>query len=135
MMTRLADDAEATRRVMEMGGSKRDHLNDIRKERKRFSGKHSGNGQHKPDGSHRFKDTAGQKEGERFDDSDLIANGWTATVYDYKMPDGTLLYQQNRYDPELRAGVDAPKKKYLPTRPDSGWKADGSHHLKNIRVF
>src|ERR1700687_1847973 len=135
-MTRLADEAEATRRAMETGGSKQDHLKDIREERKRGNGrKHASNGHQKPDGSHRVKDTAGKKEGERFDDSDLIANGWTATVYDYKLPDGTLLYQQNRYDPELRAGVNAPNKKYLPTRPDSSWKADGSHHKKNVCVF
>jgi AAA domain-containing protein len=120
IMTRLADEAEAERRVMEMGGSKHDHLKDIRSERKRTS-----NGHQKPDGSHRFKDTAGQKEGERFDDGDLIANGWTATVYDYKLPDGTLLYQQNRYDPLMRAGVDAPNKKYLPTRPDGKHRVFG----------
>ncbi|MHC2318381.1 hypothetical protein ACVIHC_005427 [Bradyrhizobium diazoefficiens] len=136
-MTRLADEGEATRRAMEIGGSRQDHLKDIRNERKRFGNgyKRTSNGHQKPDGSYRFTDTAGQKEGERFDDSDLIANGWTATVYDYKLPDGTLLYQQNRYDPELRAGVDAPSKKYLPTRPDSRRKADGSHRLKNPRVF
>ncbi len=105
------DRDEAKRRVMEVGGSEQEHFDQIRS---------SSNGRWKSDGSHRdrFKDTGGRKEGERFNDSELIEKGWTATVYDYKLPDGTLLYQQNRYDPNARAGVDGPAKKYLPTRPD-----------------
>jgi hypothetical protein len=60
------------------------------------------------------------REGQPFDDSSLIARGYIRTVYDYELADGTLLYQQNRYDKaedRLQAGVDAPKKKFLPCRP------------------
>jgi AAA domain-containing protein len=128
MTTLKQDNAEAKRRAMGDGNSVQYHLDQIRGTK--YKSRNNGRGDDlksngSSDGSHRvqFKDTAGQREGERFDDSELIANGWTATVYSYKLPDGTPLYQQNRYDPTERAGVDAPKKKYIPTRPD------GKHHI------
>ena len=57
--------------------------------------------------------------GEKFDDSFLRRQGYRlAKVYDYKLPDGTILYQQNRY--ELRDGIEPnrkrPRKKFLPHR-------------------
>jgi hypothetical protein len=105
----------------------RKHLDDIYEEQ-RNNGKWK-----KPNGPYNFKDSGGRKEGERFDDSDLIEKGWTPTVYDYKLPDGKLLYQQNRYDaPEGRAGVDGPDelKKYLPTRP-----IPDDDYFQNVKVF
>jgi hypothetical protein len=109
------DMTEATRRAMDDGNNVQYHLDAIRRERDdKYK---TSNGHFKHDGSHRFTDTGGSKEGDRFDDSDLIAAGWTATIYPYKLPDGTLLYQQNRYDPKLRPNVDAPNKRYIPTRP------------------
>jgi hypothetical protein len=60
-------------------------------------------------------------EGRAFDDSDLLARGYKRTIFDYELPDSTLLYQQCRYDPTndmLQPGVDAPKKRFLPRRPE-----------------
>jgi hypothetical protein len=57
------------------------------------------------------------REGEKFDDSYLIDRGWDYTTYSYELADGEMIYQQVRYDPPLRAGVDAPKKRFLPRRP------------------
>jgi len=38
------------------------------------------------------------RDGERFDDTRLLYEGWTKTVYSYDLPDGTRLYQQCRYE-------------------------------------
>ena len=72
------------------------------------------------------------RAGQLFDDSSLIDRGYARTTYDYELADGTLLYQQNRYDPSdamLRAGVDAPKKKFLPCRPAENGVFDRTHNI------
>ena len=72
-------------------------------------------------GSTRFPDDEPERrhsDGKPFDEGGLgNKDYWTRTIYDYVLPDGTMLYQQCRYDPVLRANVDAPKKKFLPRRP------------------
>ena len=55
-----------------------------------------------------------RRAGDPFDDSHLTRRGWIRTSYNYELPDGTLLYQQNRYDHQRLAG----DKKFLPSRPD-----------------
>jgi hypothetical protein len=55
--------------------------------------------------------------GKPFDDGFMRRQGYRlAKVFDYTLPDGTVLYQQNRY--ELRDGIaptsKRPKKKFLP---------------------
>src|SRR5882672_7496009 len=57
------------------------------------------------------------REGEHFDDDDLINTGWRRTIYDYQLASGEVIYQQCRYDPNLRARSDAPKKKFMARRP------------------
>lgn len=63
---------------------------------------------------------ASSRDGEMFDDEKLRER-YVRTLFDYKMPDDTLLYQVCRYDPDpnkLRPRVDAPKKKFLLRRPN-----------------
>jgi hypothetical protein len=74
------------------------------------------------DGSlHSFnKEHDSSREGKPFDDGYLKLRGYTLTrTFDYELPDGSLLYQQNRYDhtKDLRPGVDQKKKQFLPSRP------------------
>jgi hypothetical protein len=71
-------------------------------------------------------------EGESFDDSSLTRRGYVRTTFDYELADGTLLYQQNRYDKAdeaLQAGVDAPKKKFLPCRPVNAATFDRRYNI------
>ena len=66
---------------------------------------------------------AEENAGQPFNDGYLGAQGYRlAHVFDYTLPDGTLLYQQNRY--ELRATLTAtkkrPRKRFLPHRKVNG---------------
>jgi hypothetical protein len=74
----------------------------------------------------------------RFDDSRLINgdNHWTRTIYPYCLPDGTVLYEQCRYDPiGMPVGT---KKKFWPRMPKPSDPASGEyvfgvpprHHLQ-----
>jgi RecA-family ATPase/DNA polymerase I-like protein with 3'-5' exonuclease and polymerase domains len=59
--------------------------------------------------------------GKPFNDGFMRTQGYRlAKVFDYTLPDGTVLYQQNRY--ELRDGITPttkrPRKKFLPHRGD-----------------
>ena len=38
------------------------------------------------------------RDGEPFDDSGLVDDGWVRTLSDFELPDGALLYQECRYD-------------------------------------
>jgi hypothetical protein len=61
------------------------------------------------------------RAGYPFDDSDLIRRGFKQTCYDYELADGSLLYQQCRYEqpPEAqRSGVDPARKRFSPRRPE-----------------
>jgi DNA polymerase I-like protein with 3'-5' exonuclease and polymerase domains len=67
--------------------------------------------------------------GESFNDADLRAVGYRLThVFDYTLADGTLLYQQNRY--ELPPGVwptkKRPRKKFRPHRRVNGAEVTGA---------
>jgi hypothetical protein len=78
-----------------------------------------------------------RRDGDPFDDSSLTSRGYVRTTYDYELADGTLLYQQNRYDKAdeaLQAGVDAPKKKFLPCRPVNAAIFDRQYNIGD-RVF
>jgi hypothetical protein len=67
-------------------------------------------------GPERIRRSESGREGEPFDDSHL--DDYKQTIFNYELPDGTLLYQQVRYDDDRnRAGVDPRKKKFLPRRP------------------
>jgi hypothetical protein len=71
------------------------------------------------------KDNAGKA----FNDSFMRTQGYRlARVFDYTLPDGTVLYQQNRY--ELRAGITPtqkrPKKRFLPHRKVNGDEVIGA---------
>jgi AAA domain len=60
-----------------------------------------------------------RRAGDPFDDDDMMLGGrWTRTSYRYELPNGELLYQQNRYDPVGMPGVDLPEKRFLPSRPN-----------------
>jgi DNA polymerase I-like protein with 3'-5' exonuclease and polymerase domains len=66
---------------------------------------------------------AKEHAGEPFNDGYLRRKGYKlAHVFDYALPDGTLLYQQNRY--ELKSGIapskDRPRKRFLPHRSVNG---------------
>jgi RecA-family ATPase len=61
--------------------------------------------------------------GEPFNDAWLLRRGYSCTrTFDYTLPDGTVLYEQRRY--ELRADIPAikgrPRKRFLPRRPSNG---------------
>jgi hypothetical protein len=61
--------------------------------------------------------------GQPFDDAKWRNRGFVRTEFDYTLPDGTVLYQQCRYDiskKALRPGVDAPEKRFRPRRPLNG---------------
>jgi DNA polymerase I-like protein with 3'-5' exonuclease and polymerase domains len=60
---------------------------------------------------------AKEHAGEPFNDADLRAVGYRLTrVFDYPLADGTLFYQQNRYElpPGLKATKKRPRKKFRP---------------------
>jgi hypothetical protein len=65
--------------------------------------------------------------GKPFNDAYLRGQYRLAHVFDYTLPDGTLLYQQNRY--ELRAGLTPTKnrlsKRFLPHRKVNGGEVFG----------
>jgi hypothetical protein len=65
-----------------------------------------------PEGDREYR----RRDGQPFDDSHLV--GYKKTYYNYELPDGTLLYQQVRYDDDDgRPGVDQRNKKFLIRRP------------------
>jgi hypothetical protein len=66
--------------------------------------------------SERIYQRESSREGETFDDSNLI-NNYTRTIHDYEFVDGELRYQNCRYDHIPRPGVDERKKKFFPRRP------------------
>jgi hypothetical protein len=68
----------------------------------------------------RERDEESSRDGEWFSDWQLRHTGYVCTEYDYKLPDGTLLYQTCRYDPG--AGKTA-NKTFLRRRPNP--KNDG----------
>src|SRR5262245_36385276 len=63
------------------------------------------------------------RDGQRFDDSNLTRHR-KRTVYDYRLSDGTLLYQQCRYDHDAGYGQDQWKKEFLVRRPAPGANLD-----------
>src|SRR5262249_32500681 len=68
--------------------------------------------------SERIYQNESSREGQPFDDSHLIEKKYKLDVSDYEWPDGSLAYQQCRYDDDNpRPGVDERKKKFLPRRP------------------
>jgi len=86
----------------------------------------SGNGTWRADGSktEAKRDTyAKAHAGEPFSDAHLLRRGYQLTqVFDYTLAEGTLLYQQNRY--ELKPGIPAlkerPRKRFLVHRKVNG---------------
>jgi hypothetical protein len=67
--------------------------------------------------------------GEPFRDADLRAVGYRLThVFDYTLADGTLLYQQNRYElpPGVRPTKKRPRKKFRPHRRVNGAEITGT---------
>ena len=85
------------------------------------------------DGSLRFRrnDEETYREGQPFKDDDLRLR-FDQTCYNYELPDGTLLYQQCRYDPSphsLRKNVDAPKKRFFPRRPVDPQRIDRERNI------
>jgi hypothetical protein len=67
--------------------------------------------------------------GEPFNDTRLLQRGYQLTrVFDYTLADGTLLYQQNRY--ELKPGIPAikqrPRKQFRPHRNVNGTEVFGA---------
>jgi hypothetical protein len=72
----------------------------------------------------RERDEESSRDGERFTDYALCNGYYVRTEYDYKLPDGTLLYQTCRYDPA--AGKTA-NKKFLRRRPDPNYKEEFPH--------
>ena len=66
-----------------------------------------------------IKSEHGSRAGEPFDDFKLRRT-YTRTDYPYHMPDGTVQYENCRYEFDanlLRPGMDEPKKKFLLRRP------------------
>ena len=86
----------------------------------------SGNGAWRASGSksEAERDTYAEDHvGEPFNDADLIRRGYQLTrVFDYTLADGSLLYQQNRY--ELKPGIpplkQRPRKQFRPHRKVNG---------------
>jgi DNA polymerase I-like protein with 3'-5' exonuclease and polymerase domains len=92
------------------------------------NGRDGGNGFDRDYGGHRTggskteaeRDTyAEEHASEPFSDADLRAAGYRLTcMFDYTLADGTLLYQQNRYElpPRVRPTKKRPRKKFRPHR-------------------
>jgi DNA polymerase bacteriophage-type len=108
------------------GGNGSDHDVDEGNGAKTTNGPGSRNGS-KTEADH---DTyAEDNAGQPFSDAYLHRQGYRlAHVFDYALPDGTLLYQQNRY--ELRAGQTPskkrPRKRFLPHRKVNGQEIFGA---------
>ena len=73
--------------------------------------------------------------GEPFNDADLLRRGYQLTrVFDYTLADGSLLYQQNRY--ELKANIPAikqrPRKQFRPHRKVNGADVFGAGNRRVI---
>jgi hypothetical protein len=96
------------------------------------SSNHGGNGTRRASGSkiEAERDTyAEDHAGEPFSDAHLLRRGYQlARVFDYTLADGTLLYQQNRY--ELKAGIpvlkERPGKRFLAHRKANGQDVFGA---------
>jgi hypothetical protein len=61
--------------------------------------------------------------GEPFDDSSLLRRGYACTrTFDYTLPDGTVLYEQRRYElhPTIPAIKGRPRKRFLPRYSANG---------------
>jgi DNA polymerase I-like protein with 3'-5' exonuclease and polymerase domains len=92
----------------------------------------SGNGARRTTGSktEAERDTyAEEHAGEPFSDADLRTVGYRLTrVFDYTLADGTLLYQQNRYElpPGAKPTKKRPRKKFRPHRRVNGAEITGA---------
>jgi DNA polymerase bacteriophage-type len=94
------------------------------------------NSKHRGSKAETERDTyAEENADEPFNDSYLIRKGYSlARVFDYTLPDGTVLYRQNRY--ELRPGVAPtkknPRKRFLPHRTVNGKEVFGADDRRVI---
>ena len=93
---------------------------------------HNGGGARRATGSKTAaqRDTyAGEHAGEPFSDADLRAVGYRlARVFDYALADGTLLYQQNRYElpPGAKPTKKRPRKRFRPHHRANGVEVTGA---------
>ena len=103
-------------------GNGQDPQDDFRNERKREWSTGSK--------SEAERDTyAEEHAGEPFNDAAIRWLGYALVrTHDYPLPDGTMLYQQNRY--ELRPGIEPtkkrPRKRFLPHRTEGGKEVLGA---------
>jgi DNA polymerase len=76
------------------------------------------------------QDSHGEEHaGKPFNDAYLLVQGYRlARVFDYALPDGTLLYQQNRYEllPGVAETLKRPRKRFLPHRSVNGQEVFGA---------